>query len=282
MKTSLISLVALLTCFVSVATSGESAKEVIAASWTKVDLQLALSNQLATHPVYPLAQTYETKNNKRSVAKAVLFSAVVPGTGQLYNRSLLKSIFFLAVEVGALTGHFINQNRGDDLETQFEAFADQHWNELDYWVSVAKDSGLTELDINGMDETALRAILTDYERRSFSHFLPQQKNQQYYENIGKYHQFNAGWDDGELGPRTLTTDSENRTEYTLIRKDANDNFKRASNFAAAALFNHVLSALEAGWSANRHNKQTVKADLEIQGRLYGTEVVPTLVLGMTW
>ncbi len=260
--------------------SAETAKEIITATWSKVDLQLALNNRLAEMPSPYLDNSHASgEGGTRSVAKAVVFSAVIPGTGQIYNGSILKSIFFLAVEVGTITGYIINQNRGGDLENLFEAFADQHWVELDYWQSVAFDSGLTQTDIAGLDMFTLRGILSGYERRKFSHFLPERKNQQYYENIGKYDQFNAGWDDGEA---IRARDSENREQYTLMRKDTNDHFKRASNFAAAALFNHVLSALDAGWTAKRHNKEILKGSLEMQGRVYGAEVVPTLVLGLTW
>lgn len=253
--------------------SAETAKEIITATWSKVDLQLALNNQLSAKQSY-LSNNQVGQGGTRSVAKAVLFSAAVPGAGQIYNGSILKSIAFLAIEAGALTGHFINQNRGNDLEGKFEVFADGHWSEDEYWSSVAIDAGL---DPNNYDLAALR----EYEREHFSHFLPERKSQQYYENIGKYDQFNAGWDDGE-NIRDRDSAFGHREDYTLMRKDANDHFKRASNFAAAALFNHVLSALDAGWTAKRHNKQILKGSIEMQGRVYGAEVIPTLVLGVAW
>lgn len=256
-------------CLASSNFAAETAKEIIAATWARVDLQLAFNHQFAANQPR-LSSNNQSEIGTRSVAKAVLFSAAIPGAGQIYNGSILKSILFLALEAGALTGHFINQNRGNELEDEFEDFADLYWSEQEYWESLAQESGL---NVNDLD------ALREYERQNFSHFLPQQKNQQYYENIGKYDQFNAGWDDSE---NIRARDSVHREQYTLMRKDANDHFKRATNFAAAALFNHVLSALEAGWSAKRHNKQIMKASLEMQGRLYGTEVVPTLVLGMTW
>ncbi len=252
--------------------AAETAKEVIAATWGKVDFQLAFNQRSAERQIGP--SNSPNKTGARSIAKAALFSAVIPGAGQIYNGSILKSIFFIAVEAGALTGHFINQNRGHELEDVFEAFADQHWSEQQYWRSLAIDAGM---DPDNLDLDALRA----YEREQFSHFLPQQKNQTYYENIGKYDQFNGGWDDS-ISKMARQRDSENRRQYTLKRKDANDHFKRATNFAAAALLNHVFSAFDAGWSAKRHNQKILRADIEMQGRLYGAEMIPTLVLGLSW
>ncbi|MFQ5636925.1 MAG: hypothetical protein ACE5IR_02890 [bacterium] len=207
----------------------------------------------------------------KSVSKATLFSALIPGTGEIYAGSYLKGVAFLVIEAAGLTGHFYYQNRGNDLENTFQLYADKNWDEDDYWDWMSSISGLSRTDMDA---------LRDYERDNFSHFLPTQRSQQYYENIGKYDQFNVGWSDTQNGG---ARDSDLRENYTLLRKDANDNFQRATTLITVALFNHVISALDAGLTTKRINKKrTVKANMKLYGARYHNEIVPTLTLGVRW
>lgn len=217
----------------------------------------------------------------KSVGAAVLLSAAVPGAGQFYSGSYLKGAAFLIIEAATLTGYFHFQNRGNELETEFENFADAHWSEEVYWSWVFDECSGDPGWSGGCNDISGDQSLRDYEewRSDFSHFLPEEKNQQYYENIGKYDQFNIGWDDTNTGGGE---DSPRREAYTLMRKDSNDNFKRATTMATVTLFNHVLSALDAGLTVKRHNRRIMQTHIRIQGRLYNREVVPTVTLGMAW
>lgn len=227
---------------------------------------------------------------RKSVGKAVLFSAAIPGTGQFYSGSHLKGIAFLVIEVAALSGYFHFQGRGDDLESRFEADANQLWNEDAYWNWMSQISEISRADMDA---------LRDFERANFSHFLPENKNQQYYENIGKYNQFILGWQDfregildtstftfahyqsGRYAGQDLLTISAQRNAYTELRKDANDNFKRATTLATITFFNHVLSALDAGLTTRRINNK-VQASLRIRGSLYQNQIVPVIRMGVAW
>lgn len=206
---------------------------------------------------------------QKSIAKSVLFSLAIPGTGEFYAGSYLKGVAFLAVEAAAWPLYLHFENKGDDLENQFELFADQNWNEEEYWLWLSQESGIDRSDMQG---------LRQYERDNFTHFLPEEKNQQYYENIGKYNQFNIGWNDTDTGE---VADSEIRAEYMLMRKDANDNFQRATNLVTLIMFNHVLSALDAAFTTRSFNNQ-VTASLRMQNIIYGNKIVPGVVLGVKW
>src|SRR3990172_7146477 len=92
--------------------------------------------------------------HKKSVAKGVLFSAVVPGAGQFYSGSYLKGILFLGVEAAAITLNIKYNNKGTDFEDEFETLADAEWSEDAYWDWIAQISS-----INPDDRQALR----DYE-----------------------------------------------------------------------------------------------------------------------
>lgn len=223
---------------------------------------------------------FQTNIKKKSVPKAALFSAIVPGSGEVYAGSYLKGAAFLVIEAAALFGNIHYNNKGNDLQTAFRAYADGNWVENDYWNWMSQVSGIERSDMDG-----LRA----YERQTFSHFLPERKNQQYYENIGKYNQFVAGWVDVtyqtyslDLYKSSKKPDSPLREDYTLQRKDANDNFQRATNLATVIVFNHIVSMFDAGWTTKKFNRTHFQSQLRIQGLMYDNRIVPALKLGVSW
>jgi hypothetical protein len=258
------------TTFLFSAEGMSSAKEILTNSRHKGNFRLALNQYFEKRVQNNQSKLTMNYSKTKSVAKAAFLSAAVPGAGEFYGGSLLKGIIFLGIEAAAWPFYFRFQNRGKDLEVAFRNFADQFWNEDDYWDWLSQISG-----INRNDMDALR----DFERQHFCHFLPEEKNQTYYENIGKYDQFNIGWDDTQNGGER---DSALREQYTRIRKDANDNFKRATNMVTLILFNHLSSALDAAWTIKRHNKRIVSASLRMQNMKYGTEIVPALALRVKW
>ncbi|MGH7600098.1 MAG: hypothetical protein ACREOI_27400 [bacterium] len=209
--------------------------------------------------------------HERSVGKAFLLSAVIPGAGQFYNKSFLKGLAFLGAEVGAWAVYAIYTKSGNEKTDEFEVFARAHWSEDEYWSSLARLSGC---DVNN------RPCLRDYENTTFSHFLPDERNQTYYENIGKYDQFNAGWDDSISG-EAKQRDSANRTQYTGMRKKANDQFKIATYGTSVVLINHLISALDAAYTAYKFNRE-IKASMGMEMQRYDQELVPALAMKMSW
>jgi len=270
-----------------------SPKEKLTSTWRKIDFQLALEKSFETRKQNSGSVSKMSQKGTKSVAKALLFSAAIPGSGQIYNGSYLKSIAFLVIEASAVYGHFYFQDRGNDLEAGYKADADRLWNEDAYWSWI---SGISGIDATNRD------ALGEYERNTFSHFLPEDINQQYYENIGKYDQFVVGWKDfrndilnddlanlsledyksGFYDGLDLTTISSNRNGYVELRKDSNDNFKRATNFTTLVLFNHVISALDAALTTKRYNKRIISASLRMKNMKYGNEIIPALALGVIW
>lgn len=243
----------------------------------------------------PRAQNSPPQNGVKSIPKALLFSAVIPGSGQIYSRSYLKGLAFLVIEGAALTGHFSSNREGNRLEDLFEADANALWDENSYWDWMQEICGS---GCNNMDD------LRSHERANFSHFLPEEKNQPYYENIGKYNQFIMGWQDfrektlrppemeeipftyahyqsGELNGKDLRTISAQRTAYTELQDDSDRNFKRATTLASLLLLNHVVSALDAAWTTKKFNRR-VQAGLSVGQQIYQTEIIPVIQLGITW
>ncbi|MFQ5754230.1 MAG: hypothetical protein ACE5HI_19765 [bacterium] len=258
------------TTFLRAAGENSPAKEVLTHSAPAGHFRLVLSQYFEKRTQDDQSKFTINYPKTKSVAKAALLSAVVPGGGEFYAGSFLKGIIFLDVEAAAWPLYFRFHNRGQDLEGEFQNFADQFWDEDDYWNWLSQISGIDRGNMDGLRE---------YERENFSHFLPEDKNQQYYENIGKYDQFNIGWADTDNG---AVRDSEKREQYTLMRKDANDNFKRATNMVTVMLFNHVASALDAAWTIKRRNKRIVSASLHMKNMRYRSEIIPALALRLKW
>lgn len=205
----------------------------------------------------------------RRAPRALLFSALIPGLGQVYNKSYVKAGIFLAVEVVSWYVYVDRTNLGNTLEDEYEAYADAHWSADRYWAALATESGCDPQDEN---------CLKNFERGAFSHHLPDVKNQTYYENIGKYDQFNIGWDDAQGHKQR---DSDRREKYTLMRKDSNDAFALARTGVTIALLNHIVSALEAAFSAHKQDKKIASA-INIQPKRVGNELVPALALRVQW
>jgi hypothetical protein len=213
----------------------------------------------------------------KSPKKAFFLSALVPGAGQVYNNTYLKAAAFLAVEAAAWTMYMQYDKKGKDLDTEFRAYADQHWSENEYWDYIAKFSGLSRNDVE-----ALRS----WEQTHFSHGLHREKDQQYYEMIGKYDQFNYGWDDSDVGLLDegwkTSLRSKNRLDYEDQRHDSNASFKTATTMSTIAIVNHIVSGLEAAWYASAYNRAQYSAQLRLEPRHMDGRPYTALSLNLTW
>lgn len=192
------------------------------------------------------------QGSRKSVQKAFLYSLIVPGAGQFYNGSKIKAILFLGLEAASWAGHLSYHNKGLDRTVEFELFADNHWAESSY-------GDYLEINWDVRDDDSIYKD-GDETRFYFTHHLPDTKTQQYYEMIGKYDQFVFGWDDVDSletpNPDAhKTTYSVNRNTYEDMRFEANKMYGRATTSLIVMMGNHLFSAMEAAWSAQRHNKK---------------------------
>jgi len=203
--------------------------------------------------------------------KAMLYSVLIPGLGQAKNKSYKKAALFMAVEAASWFLYFDQKKAGNRLNDEFESYADAHWNPDGYWQAVAQEAGCD------FRAGVVTDCMREFERATWSHQLPETKDQHYYENIGKYDQFNAGWDDTNTH---RDRDSENRKAYTFLRKDSNDAFGRARLASTITILNHIISALEAGYSAKKNELAT--AMINIQPLQDGNEIVPALAVRLSW
>jgi hypothetical protein len=215
---------------------------------------------------------------KKSPVGAFFRSFLIPGWGQYYVRSSWwKPVLFLGAEAASWYGVTHNRSTGHDTEDEYKAFADEYWNsekylEGLYTVYYPNDVG-AEKDDPYLD-TRPYAIINEenqwdtlvWSHHAFYHLdgTPVEEDE-YYENIGKYHQFNFGWDDypgindpnfpsNNRDDENLTWVSPRRNTYLHMRDDANKAFKRASTLIVVAIANHLISGLDAAYGARRHNR----------------------------
>lgn len=230
--------------------------------------------------------------NSKSVARAGLFSAVLPGAGQVYAGSYIKAAAFITVEAVSWFSFFHFKNEGQKIEDEFENFADTNWDEPTYWewvydLAVKEGENVTQGDL---------ASLRAFERKRFSHSLHLNKDQQYYEMIGKYDQFNAGWDDSNYDPtnpdeyfknkdpfllRNAKLRTPNRLFYETRRNASNENFRKSSTGATIALLNHLLSAADAALTVHFQNRKLNMA-VRMTPAKFCADNPPMMTLHMNW
>ncbi|MEW6654864.1 MAG: hypothetical protein AB1394_15530 [Bacteroidota bacterium] len=213
----------------------------------------------------------ETAAKKKPLVAAGL-SLLLPGAGEFYSESYLKSAIFLAIEAAAIIVGLSYDKKGDDQTAAFQNFADKHWSVVRYakWVTNPANAKKIKFDIdlsqfavfnsngkvNWNELNKLESALGSY----FSHKLPFFGEQQYYELIGKYPQYNVGWDDfgDENTPFEYKADRSNLTKkfiyYSIERGKANDYYNIASKAVMVVFANHIISAVDAAWSAHSFNK----------------------------
>jgi hypothetical protein len=250
-----------------------------------------------TQPSQKIMPNLFVEKNKKSPFLASVFSLILPGSGELYAKSYLKAGIFAAVEATLITVGIIYNKKGDNQTDTFQKYADENWSVVKYakWMVDNKDflglpSDLTYGDIITNDNPNLApwqqvnfGKLNFYEDQvtggsGFTHKLPDHGEQQYYELIGKYHQYNPGWDDYNQG-----TDIKALTPhfvlYSGMRGDANDLYNVSTKAVVGIYINHVLSALDAAWTTSVYNKE-VAMQLRVKQIDFvdHTEFVPTVNL----
>lgn len=199
---------------------------------------------------------YEYK--EKSSKKAFLYSLFVPGAGEYYAQSKIKTGVFLSLEAAFWIGYFSYHSQGKDKEDKFMAYADQYWDTTGYFDFLDTSCG-TRSD-------RAPCVANNGDTSYWTHHLPDQENQEYYEMIGKYDQFRAGWDD-----------PNHRETYMDMRYDANKTLDKAKYAVMGVLANHFLSAFDAAYTAKKYNQKAGKfAEINFKIRMinHENELVP--------
>lgn len=205
---------------------------------------------------------------KKSIAKGIIFSVLLPGAGEFYAKSYLKSAIFLALEAASWIYYASYQSKGNTQTDKFQSYADKYWDVREYarWLKAGpKFTNTSSINPDEPNLEVLRQEINACESVNFSHTLPSYKTQQYYELIGKYQNFQGGWTN--LNP-DFYSNSYSETSpfyweyyrdpvfvnYSYDRQKANDYFNYSKTGIYAAILNHFLSAADAAWSVSIYNR----------------------------
>ena len=265
----------LISFITSISFSQTGEDKVILSGNLSADSKIIFSNY--TEPATP--QFMYSQENKKSPILAGVMSLLIPGSGEIYVGEYLKAGIFLALEAAVVTTAIVYDGKGDDKTTEFQNYADDYTNDDPItghnWDVVEYAKWLVKYEHND-DQEMLNRIVTSndeslppWDRVNWAelnaaengHKLPPHGEQQYYELIGKYHQYSSGWNDYKGGANNDLI-SPNLIYYSGMRGDANNFYSVASTAVIGIYVNHFLSALDAVWSATQFNK-----DLAIKVRL---------------
>ncbi|MBI9072552.1 MAG: hypothetical protein JEY94_13200 [Melioribacteraceae bacterium] len=229
---------------------------------------------------------------KKSAFLAGVLSAAVPGAGEIYTGNYLKGAIFLAVEAAAIYLAVDYDKQGDDKTKVYQSFALENWDPAKYarnsidnfnldpadYADLFTNSEMTEINYDRWD--LIHKIEGDVSKQDigkyYSHELASFKDQQYFEMIGKYQQFNNGWKDFNYDENSgfdyHTTLTKNFEDYSVMRGDANDNYNKSSTFVTVMVINHVLSVVDAAISAKWYNDK-LKMNAEVKKENIGFSYV---------
>ena len=248
---------------------------------------ILLSIGLAQFNPYDL-NNYTVQRDSVSIplpAKAMFKSLLIPGWGQFQNKdNWWKAIIFAGVETLGIISAVNFENKAERIRRDFEAFGDKHWT-LERWYKntqkIFPDSwyntiiGTHKLGLKINGNYYFSDKLTDLIKSYTWTEITVIRDRNFYENIGKYDQFVGGWDDvyddpfdsegswytikkGNVESIILT---EQKNHYRSLRHDSNI-LKHYSKYSVSAvMFNHLASALEAAYTANKKDKNLPKFGL---------------------
>lgn len=195
----------------------------------------------------------------KSPTKAFLYSALVPGSGQLYigaKRGYLQ----IAAEVGLLAGYFITRSNAQNLREDYREHVRQH----------VIFEGPTKFDDWDPIEDFEHATLFDNWHNVYT-----DNNGEPLERVGRWY-----WEDRKAfrDEERKIHDSPQRKVALDLRMEANDKFQSAKTFLGIALLNHVVSAIDARIAAKSYNKKHGSFGVDLQTSFSSHNIQSRLVL----
>ncbi len=253
---------------------------------TNVKLTGNLSQDLKLTDNISQLDDFETSvaMKKRSVLLSAGMSAILPGAGQVYNEDYWKKAIFATLEVAAIVTAITYNSKGNDQTTSYENFANSPdgWDVNKYanWtvdnasrINPDIQEGDPILDIFDIEGNVIWNKLNQLETEIgswYSHQLAPYDDQQYYEMIGKYQQFNPGWSDFNYDDAYTYGDKLTDTFYWYADERGKANsYYDISNLAVKILVaNHIVSAVEAALSSNSYNR-SLNAEVKMKSSTIG-------------
>jgi hypothetical protein len=200
----------------------------------------------------------------------VLFSALIPGTGEIYLGHKWRGAALIALEAAAWTGYFYYRDKGLDSRSAYEGFADKYWS-ISKWID---DHPLVYPQNLSTPEQMDSVGMVHSGSEEWPGYIPwvskQEDKQHYYENIGKYDWYISGWSDYNPDADPFMRDTDLRNQYRDMRKKSNDQLETADNFVYLSLGVRVFSIVETLFLARAAGDDggSGAAEEETEGRLH--------------
>ncbi|MBN1231866.1 MAG: hypothetical protein JXA60_00740 [Candidatus Coatesbacteria bacterium] len=194
-----------------------------------------MDKEFGLMPSQSILDIEEISNQSKSIPKAMLFSMIIPGSGELYCNND-SGYFFMMLELGLVGSYFIYHKKGLDKQIEYRKFGDRHWNKERY-----KENAEAQGDEEAMEKEA---------------DLPSEKDSRYYDMIGKEDAFSYGWDS-----------DKSRQDYNSKMDESKNQLKIASICVGVTIINHVFSAINALRSTKRFNsriKEKARSDKDFK------------------
>jgi len=252
------------------------------------DEELKLSGKLgfdarllnSTQVDNPQQQLY--LEQKKSPFLAGLMSAAIPGAGEIYAGNYWKAAIFVAIEAAAIATNIIYNKKADEKTVEFQNYANANWSVVRYaeWLNnyagsleggedapkIYIDPDQSKAPWERVNFSEVNAV--EEQIKTFSHKLVPYGEQQYYELIGKYHQYNHGWADSDPAtPAYYDNLTPMFHQYAKMHIEPDKIYQVASTAITILVTNHILSALDAAWTTSRYNKR-LKASMGIKETNY--------------
>lgn len=222
-----------------------------------VSLRSYATGELAARPAVPATDRASAGLREASLAsglgdaangrpkgyEAVLFSLLIPGTGEIYLGYYWRGIALVGIEAAAWYGYASYRNDGLDERQAYEAYADVHWSES-RWIGNHPANECVD-STTTVDKDYLTTVGNNPcgGWPGWHSWAPKEEQKQnYYENIGKYDWFISGWSDWD--PVGKPMDTAVRDTYRAMRKQSNDDLDTADRFIYLSMAARVFSLVE--------------------------------------
>jgi hypothetical protein len=241
---------------------------------------------------------------RKSVARAMLLSAVLPGLGQIYaggRRGYVSGGAMAATDVFSLWGYFHNNSKGDDTKDQYEEWVRDHF-DIQRFESYVRDTVVVFSGYEGFNfctDPGFYDSAACWDAIYMVFPLAEEGSGAFYEQIDVDDKFVFGWNDWTMGdieyPEDLWKDwnpysdlpdgvprtSSNRAKYKAMRSEADDFYGRADRFAWIMVIGRVVSMIDAAILVKLRNRDIASIGtnprLSFKAKLGGN---PTVKVGL--
>jgi len=191
----------------------------------------------------------------KSPTKAFLFSAIIPGTGEIYAGAKRGYIQIIA-EVGFIAAAIITNRQAEGMRDDYNAKVREH----------------VKFDSENFNCKEFSCSFDTWNHEDYEHATMYDNWHNVYtesdgkplERVGAFY-----WEDRENvkdEDRQRNPDSQNREEALKLREDSNDRFQISKTFIGLIIANHIISAIDARIMAKIYNERQ-KRDQNLSFRM---------------